>query len=62
MFDLEYWMDELMKSVRDDTILQKLRSLGSPNREEFDLSTAVEDYARMFLLLSEDGKDLSQDV
>jgi hypothetical protein len=62
MYDLDFWMDELMKSVRDDTILQKLRSLGSPNRESFDLNNAVEDYARMYLLLSEDGKDLSQDL
>ena len=60
MFDLEYWMDELMKSVKDDNILQKLRSFGAP-REDFDLNNAVEDYARKFLLLSEDGKDLSEE-
>jgi len=62
MYDLEYWMDELMKSVKDDSILQMLRSLGSSNKEDFDLNTAVEDYARKFLLLSEDGKDLSEDA
>ncbi len=61
MFELEYWVDELMKSVKDDSILQKLRSLGSPNREAFNLDEAIEDYARKYLLISEDGKDLSEE-
>ena len=60
MFDLEYWVDELMKSVSDDTILQKLRSFGS-DREDYNIDSAAEDYVRKFLLLSADGQDLSEE-
>jgi len=51
MFELEYWADELMKSVSDKTILQALRRLSSSNSDNFDLDEAVEDYAKRFLLL-----------
>ena len=61
MFELEYWVSELMSSVKDDSILQKLRSLGSPNKENYNVEQAVEDYARKYLLLSDDGKDLSEE-
>lgn len=60
MYDLEYWIDVLMRSVKDRSILQKLSSFGFSNREDFDLNNAVEEYARKFLLLSEDGTDLSE--
>jgi hypothetical protein len=61
MFELEYWVGELMKSVNDNAILMALRKLSSNNDENFDLEAAVEDYVRKFLLLSKDGKDLSPD-
>jgi len=62
MFDMEYWVDQLMDSVKDDSILQKLRSLGSENREKYDLETAAEDFVRKSLLLSADGEDLSEEA
>jgi len=60
MFELEYWVDELMKSIKDDSILQKVRWLRT--KENFNLEDAVEGYARKFLLLSEDGEDLSKEA
>ncbi len=61
MFELEYWVGELMKSVNDNAILMALRKLSSNNDENYNLEEAADDYARRYLLLSKDGKDLSKD-
>lgn len=60
MFELEYHLGELMKSVNDNSILMALRNFRSSAVDDFNLDEAVEDYAKRFLLLSEDGQDLSQ--
>ena len=62
MFELEYWVDELMKSVKDNSILQALNRFRSVEDEKFDLEEATEDYVRKFLLLSETGEDLSEET
>ena len=62
MFELEYWVNELSKSVKDTTILQTLRRLRIVDEGDFDLETAVEYYARKYLLISESGDDLSKET
>jgi hypothetical protein len=61
MFEMEYWVDQLVRSVRDNAILQSLRRFSVSEKEDFNLESAVDDYARKFLLLGENGEDLSQD-
>ena len=60
MFEMEYWVDQLMKSVKDNTILKSLSIFNKADKEDVDLEEAVEIYARKYLLLSETGEDLSQ--
>ena len=60
MFELEYWVGELMRSVKDTTILQTLRKLRVLDHGEFDLDAAVEYFARKHLLITEEGVDLSE--
>lgn len=60
MFELEYWVDQLKKSITDSTILLTLRRLRLADEGDFDLDTAVEYYARKYLLISETGEDLSE--
>ncbi len=62
MYELEYWVDELMKSVKDSNILLILRRYRSVDEGEFDLDAAVAFYARKFLLISETGEDLSEEA
>ncbi len=57
MFELEYWMDELMKSVKDRTILKTLSKFTSSDNENFDLEEAVENYAKKYLLLLPEEKE-----
>ena len=61
MFELEYWEDEMMKSVKDTSVLLVLRKLRSVDNEDYDLEQAAEDYVKKYLLLSDDGKDLSEE-
>lgn len=60
MFELEYYVDELLKSVRDPSILQKIGGL--LGRENVNLAEAVEAYARKFLMIADDGTDLSKEA
>ncbi|MBE6518225.1 MAG: hypothetical protein E7Z70_01605 [Thermoplasmata archaeon] len=62
MYELEYWMTELIDSLEDVSLLQKLHDLVSSEKEGYDLDQAVEDYARKFLLLDKDGNDLSKEA
>ena len=62
MFELEYWADELMKSTNDKSILQTLRKIRSDEEREYDIEEAVDDYVKKYLLLSDDGKDLSEEA
>ncbi len=62
MFELEYWLDELLNSIDDSSILQRLRALRSSENDEFNLEIGVEDYAKKYLLLSDEGEDLSKEA
>jgi len=61
MFELEYWADELMKSTRDVSILPVLRKIRHDEEGDYDLDSAVDDYVKKYLLLSDDGRDLSEE-
>ena len=61
MYELEYWVDQLMIAVKDQSRLQTLRRLRLVDVGEFDLDAAAEYYARKFLLISETGEDLSEE-
>jgi len=60
MFEMEYWVDQLMKSVRDKSMLQAFLIFSKTDKEDFNLEEAVDIYARKFLLISDTGEDLSQ--
>jgi len=61
MYELEYWMDELMKSARTNSPLRRLRSLVGSENDNIDLSEGVDEFARKYLLVSDEGEDLSQE-
>ena len=61
MFELEYWVDEIMKSIDDSSILQTLRKLASSDEEDFKIEEAVRNYTKKYLLLDEATDDSSQE-
>ncbi len=62
MFELEYWIGELLDSVRDSSLLQTFSKFRKTEGGDVDLQEAVDDYAKKMLLLSDDGEDLSEEA
>ena len=61
MYELEYWVDELLKPVRNRTLLLKLREMPTES-ETYELEESIEDYAKKYLVLSSEGHDLSKEA